>query len=83
MVAQATWLHFKRGAISLRREGSCLSETSTTHCSLVVLSPRRDGIHLGERVPLAWASPASLSEAAGRSDVVVEWLTDVWLACMI
>jgi len=24
-----------------------------------------------------------LSEAAGKFDVVVEWLTDVWLTCMI
>jgi len=33
---------------------------------LVTLSPRRDGIHLSEKVSLAWASPASLGEAAGR-----------------
>jgi len=50
----------------LGEKGLAWARPRRGHCSLVAPSPRRDGTRLSERIPLAWASPACLSEAAGK-----------------
>jgi len=69
---------FERGTISLRREGA---RPRRGHCSLVVPSPRRDGTRLSERIPLTGASPACLSEAAGRSGCYC-WVAHWCVTCL-
>jgi len=50
-------------------------------CPFVGPSPRRDGVRLSERVPLAWASPVSLSEAEG-SFWCCYWVVHRCVACL-
>jgi len=50
----------------LGKKGLAWARPHRAPCSFVAPSPWRDGICLSERIPLAWASPVSLGEAAGR-----------------
>ena len=71
-VAQATHAIFERANVSLRREGSCLSEiTRKVTVPLFELSPRQKG--------LAWARVSHLSETLQPEQGVGRGQCDVWL----